>query len=89
MLARRRRPTGEELLLNSDSLRDDLTDDLRVGAPLQVAEEQACEVGVHALVTRDELVGEREAGHETTLLQPEDGRKGAREKDTLDGGEGN
>ena len=42
---------------------------------------------MHALVTADELVGEREARHEATLLEPEDGREGAREEDTLDGGE--
>lgn len=57
--------------------------------PLEVGEEQAGEVGVHALVTADQLVREGETRHEPTLLEPEDGREGAGEEDTLDGGEGN
>lgn len=52
-------------------------------------EEQTGEVSVETLVTRDELVGEGEARHQTTLLQPEDGSERAREEDTFDGGESN
>jgi len=44
---------------------------------------------VHALVAGDELVGEGETRHETTLLQPEDGGKGTGEEDTLDSSKGN
>jgi hypothetical protein len=44
---------------------------------------------VETLVTGDELVGEGKTGHQTTLLQPEDGGKRAREEDTLDGSKGN
>ena len=51
-------------------------------------EEQAGEVGVEPLVPRDELVAEREAGHESALLQPEDGGETAGEEDSLDGREG-
>jgi len=41
---------------------------------------------VKSLVSGDELVGEGEARHEATLLEPEDGGKGAGEKDALYGG---
>ena len=40
------------------------------------------------LVPGDELVTERQTGHETALLQPKDGRETPREEDTLHGGEG-
>lgn len=49
--------------------------------------EQAGEVGVEALVARDELVGEGESGHLAALLEPEDGAEGAGEEDALDAGE--
>lgn len=48
----------------------------------------AGEVGVQALVPRDELVGEGESGHQRALLEPEDGAEGAREEDALHCGEG-
>ena len=38
-------------------------------------------------VSRNKLVGEGYAGHEASLLEPEDGGKGAGEKDAFDGGE--
>ena len=76
-------------MLDSDSLGDDLADESSRGLVLEVRVEEAGEVGVHTLVTRDELVGEGKTGHETTLLEPEDGSEGAREEDTLDGGESN
>lgn len=79
---------GQELLLDGDGLGDDGTDGLVRGARLEEREEQAGKVGVHALVARDELVGEGEAGHEAALLEPEDGGEGAGEEDALDGGEG-
>lgn len=53
-----------------------------------MGEEQACKVGVETLITRDELVGECQSRHETTLLEPEDGGERSREEDTLDGSEG-
>jgi hypothetical protein len=65
--------TGEELLLNLDCLLDDLIDGLGVGPSAEVREEEAGKVGVETLITRDELVGEGESGHETALLEPEDG----------------
>jgi hypothetical protein len=62
----------EELLLNLDSLGDDGLDCILARACVEQREEQAGKVGVHALVTGDELVGKGETGHETALLQPED-----------------
>jgi hypothetical protein len=56
-------------------------------ATLEVTEEQTREVGVHALVTADELVREGKTRHQAALLQPENGCERAREKYTLDGGE--
>ena len=55
----------------------------------QVAEEDTGKVGVHTLVTADELIRKSKTGHQAALLQPEDGRKGAREENTLDSGKGN
>lgn len=75
----------EELLLNRNSLNNDVLDDLVGWTPVQVREQQACKVGVETLVTRDELVRESETGHQTTLLQPEDRGKRAGEEDTLNG----
>lgn len=79
--------TSQELLLNGDSLDDDVLDNIRVRATLQMSEEQASKVGVHALVTADELVGECKTRHQATLLHPEDGGERAREEDSLNGGE--
>ena len=53
-----------------------------------MGEEQAGEVGVHAFVAGDELVGEGESGHEAAFLEPEDGGEGAAEEDAFDRGEG-
>ena len=80
---------SQELLFNDDGLLDDLLQELGVGPPPEVTEQEASEVGVHTLVAADQFVGEGETGHETTLLQPEDGSERSREEDTLDCGEGN
>ena len=53
-----------------------------------MGEEQAGEIGVHAFVAGDELVGECETGHEAAFFEPEDGGEGAAEEDAFDGGEG-
>lgn len=52
---------------------------------VEMGEEETREVGMETLVTRDELVGECQAWHKTTLLEPEDGRERSAEEDTLDG----
>jgi hypothetical protein len=64
---------SEELLLDVNSLSDDGLDGVLAGTGVEEREEKAGKVSVHALVTRDELVGEGKTGHETTLLEPEDG----------------
>jgi hypothetical protein len=51
--------------------------------------QKAGKVAVQALITGDELVGEGEARHEATLLQPEHGTEGAGEEDALHAGKGN
>jgi len=45
--------------------------------------QEAGEVAVEALVTRDELVGESQARHEAPLLEPKDGAEAPREKDAF------
>lgn len=80
---------SEELLLDLDGINNDVLDELLVGAVLEVGEQEAREVGVETFVTGDELIGEGKAGHEATLLEPENGGKGTAEEDTLDGSEGN
>ena len=84
-----RESVRQELLFDCDGLGDDGCDSLLAWAVVQQGEEKASKVCVHALVTRDELVGECETGHETTLLQPENGRERTTEEDTLDGGKSN
>jgi hypothetical protein len=59
-----------------------------VWATLEVVKEQASKIDVHTFITADELVGECRSRHQTTLLQPEDGRKRTREEDAFDGSEG-
>lgn len=84
-----RESLSQELLLDSDGISDDVTDNLLAGAVLQVRVEQASKVSVQTLVTRDELVGEGQTRHETSLLEPEDGGKGSAEEDTLNSSKGN
>lgn len=79
--------TSQKLNLDLDGLRDDLKDGLGMRPLQQVTEEQARKVRVHTLITRDELVRERQTRHETTLLEPEDGGERPAEEDTLDGSE--
>ena len=43
---------------------------------------------MQTLVAGNKFIGECEAGHETALLEPEDGGEGAREEDAFNGGEG-
>ena len=55
--------TGEELLLNCDSLGDDLPNSVGMRALAEMREQEAGKVGVHALIAGDELIGERETRH--------------------------
>ena len=75
-------------MLDLDGVCDDVSDSIGVGTTLEVAEEQAGEVGVHTLVTTDEFVQKCQARHQAPLLEPEDGRERPREEDSLDGGKG-
>lgn len=77
----------EELLLDDDGFADDFEHAFFGGLLDQVAEHETGKVGVESLVARDQLVREGQAGHEATLLEPEDGREAAAEEDALDGGE--
>lgn len=79
---------SEELLLDGNSLGDDVLNGLLAWAMLEVGEEKAGKVGVETLVTGDELVGEGKTGHETTLLEPEDRCEGTGEEDTLNSSKG-
>ena len=85
---RARQGFGQEFLLNGDGFGDDVLHGLFRGAVVEVREEQAGEVGVHAFVAGDELVGEGEAGHEAAFLEPEDGGEGTAEENAFHGGEG-
>lgn len=80
---------SEELLLNGDGITNDVLDHLLASTALEMGVKKAGKVGVETLITRDELVGEGQTGHEATLLEPEDGGKGTAEEDTLDSSEGN
>lgn len=66
-----RESIGQKLLFDRNCLNDDASDGVRVRALAQVGEEQARKIGVHAFVTRNQLVGEGQAGHQSTLLHPE------------------
>jgi hypothetical protein len=58
-----------------------------MGTMLHVTEQQTGEIGMHALIARNEFVRERKARHQPPLLKLEDRRKGAREEDTFRCGE--
>ena len=63
---------------------NDVLNGLGVGMTLQVAEEEAGEVGVHTLITADKFIRQGKSRHEPSLLHPEDGHEGAGEEDALD-----
>lgn len=84
-----RKSLSEELLLNGDGISNDILDHLLAGTTLEVRVEEAGKVSVKTLITRDELVGEGQTGHETTLLEPEDRGEGTTEEDTLNSSESN
>lgn len=80
---------GQEFLFDLDGLADDAENTLLSRLLAEVRVEQTGKVGVETFVTRDELVAEGQARHQATLLEPEDGRKRAREEDALDRSKGN
>ena len=79
----------DELLLNLHRIADDLVNLLLVDPVHDLAVQEAREVRVQSFVARNELVGEREARHEATLLHPEDGTECTAEEDALDGRKSN
>jgi hypothetical protein len=79
---------ADELLLDRHGVADDLADALLTQLVHEVLLVQhARKVGVEALVARDQLVGEGQAGHQTTFLHPKDRAEAAGEKDALHRGE--
>ena len=74
----------QEFLLDLDGFGDDVLHRLLRRPVVQVGEEQAGEVGVQALVARDELVAEGETRHQAAFLQPEDRRERTAEEYPLD-----
>ena len=77
------------MALDLHSLVNDLNDALIGDLVIEVLVEEAGEVGVHALVSGDQFVGEGQAGHEASFLDPEDGAEASREEDAFDSGESN
>ena len=63
----------QEVLLDINGLCDNAVYSVGVCTLLQVAEQEACKVGMKAFVARNELIGERQTRHEATFLEPEDG----------------
>jgi hypothetical protein len=85
---RARESLRKELLLDADGFGYDVLDSLLGWTLVDVGEKEAGKVGVETLITGDELVRERQARHEASLLEPEDGRERAGKEDTLHGSEG-
>jgi len=84
-----RQSITQELLFNLNSFHDDHLDALLARLVAEETEEKAGKVSVQTFITRDKFVGEGQARHKTTLLEPEDGGEGAREEDTLDSSKSN
>ena len=82
-----RERVADELLLHLHSAADDVVNRLIRELVLHQLVDEAREVGVEALVPRDELVGEGQPRHQPTLLQPVDGAEAAAEQDALHGRE--
>ena len=76
---------GDELDLNVHGLGDDAANDVLAGAAQQLVVKQASEVAVQTFVSGDELVGEGQTGHQTSLLEPEDGAERTGEEDAFNG----
>ncbi|KAH3660013.1 hypothetical protein OGAPHI_007218 [Ogataea philodendri] len=76
---------GEVSLFDVNSLGDDLENNVIVRGVVQVREKQTCKVGVQSFVSADQLVGEGQTWHQTSLLKPEDRSERTREENTLNG----
>lgn len=71
-------------MFDSDRFGDDILNDLFAGSFTKMAEEETSKVCVKTFVSGYELVGEGQAWHETTFLEPKDGRERSGEEDALD-----
>ena len=79
---------GDEFNFNVHGFRNDASNHVFTGSSEQFVVEQASEITVQAFVSGDQLVGERQPGHQSTLLQPEDGTERTGKEDAFNGGEG-
>ena len=79
---------ANELSLNLHRAPDDVVHDVLCKLVLQHLVQEAGKVGVEALVSGNQLVGEGEARHLAALLQPEDGAERPAEEHALDRSEG-
>jgi hypothetical protein len=75
---------GDETHLDLNSLTDNGVNFLVGQFVVQVLVDETCEVGVHALISRDELIGEGQTGHQASLFEPEDRTEAATEENALD-----
>lgn len=73
----------DELLLNLHGLAKNLVRLLLRETVHELGIQETGEIRVDTLVACNELIGERQAGHNPPLLKPEDGAKGTAEEDTL------
>ncbi len=83
MTGKENRRTGEKLLLYLHCFCHELKYHARMWPLLQMPEKQTRKVGMHALVSTDELVRKGQARHKATFLQPEYRREGPREEYTF------
>mmetsp|Transcript_3386 Transcript_3386/g.7953 ORF Transcript_3386/g.7953 Transcript_3386/m.7953 type:complete len:458 (-) Transcript_3386:473-1846(-) len=79
---------ADELFLHRNGALHDVVHDFFRQLALEHPVQQAGEVRVQALVARDQLVGEGEPRHQSSLLQPVDGAERPGEQDSLHAGEG-
>merc|ERR1719509_200307 len=80
---------SQELTLNVHSILDNLQHSLLSWFVDQMFEEKTSKVSVKSFISGDQLIGERESGHQTSLLQPENGSKTSTEEDPLHRRKGN
>merc|ERR1719509_668076 len=80
---------SQELTLNVHSILDNLQHSLLSWFVDQMFEEKTSKVSVKSFISGDQLIGEGESGHQTSLLQPENGSKTSTEEDPLHRRKGN
>lgn len=79
---------ADEVLFDGDGGSDNFSH-FRLGQlVLELGVEEAGKVAVQSFVSGNQFVREAESGHETSLLEPEDGAERSGEKNAFDGREG-